>query len=174
MELYAVQLHIGIFDCTARTVIRFCDNLESLGGLRYIIRMTHKHVLRRFQSLEKDGGSFKFRLSRTVLADVARRNLAAEHIAHKLEAVADSENGDPRFKKPGFAFRRLLAVNAQGSSRRDNSYGIKFKQFFQRSISRSYNGINTAFSDSSGNKLFILPTEIEYKYRLIFHFERPH
>src|SRR5690606_9060865 len=70
------------------------------------------------------GAADEAHLGRSVLARAGLGHLAAELAGHHLEAVADAESRNPELEDAGVEVGRAGLVDARGSAREHDTYGV--------------------------------------------------
>ena len=170
VELHAVKPSAGVLKRRNRTALGFAYHRESLRQRGNLVRMAHKANMLLVNSVKKQR-FFELYLSLTVFAGVRAFNPAAEHIAHQLRTVANSQNRNTQPEYLLVNLRRALAVNAVGSAGKYNALQIFLRfQLCQIRCTRDKLTVNIRLPDPARNQLVILPAEIYNYYLLVCHF----
>ena len=171
MKLNAVNSALCAFKrrVFAKLCIRNCAEIPLGRKLNYLIGMTHKYILIASKSGKQQRWSIDLWRYAPVLTFSARSNFSSEHICDKLHTVANTENRYSEIKNRFIAFRRIVEIDTVRSACKNNTYRRDLTQFFYSRVPRFNNRINTAFSHTPCNQLFILTAEIQYNDFLILH-----
>ena len=164
VELNAVEPALIVAHCSARAVIGRSGYAEALGRGLYIVGMAHPadailgHAVKQHAFL---------RVERylAVLADASGgADLAASHPRHELASVADAQNGNAGGKYRRIKMRRSFVVHAVRPAGEDDAgvagslYLVKGDAVVALDLCENF-----VLTHSAGDKLIILPAEIQYQ-----------
>jgi hypothetical protein len=82
-------------------------------------------------------------------------------VGHQLATVADTQNGQAHLKNSGIYMGAGFQVHGIGAAGKDNTDGIKFPDLFYRSLIGLDFAVDIAFTNTAGDKLIILSTEVQ-------------
>src|SRR5690606_15402680 len=97
----------------------------------------------------------------TVLALVARLNVAAELQCHQMLAVADPQGREPQRENGGIALRRVFAVDGVGTSAEDDGARRRLANGVDAGSARDDFTVHLALAHPTGNELRVLRAVVE-------------
>ncbi|CDE18982.1 putative uncharacterized protein [Acidiphilium sp. CAG:727] len=136
VKLHAVKALFAVFHSRDWTGFGFTYYPESRGGDGNIVGVAHPAYVFFVYALENRRRSIVFYIALAVFAGFGVFDFAAERVRHKLRSVADAEYGNTEIEYFGVDMGRIFVVNAVGSARENNSFGIKRLDFVKRHIAR--------------------------------------
>ena len=149
------------------------NNLKAGGGLLDIVIMAHPADILRGQGVKQRAGGVQIHQRFAVLALRRLADLAAQHMHHKLAAIADAQNGHA----PAVDFRvnrgRIRQIGTVGAACKDDALGILGLDFCKVGAVRIDLAIYVTFTDTACNQLVILTTEIQNDDGFLLHEEAP-
>ena len=169
MELNRIEAALLTFHACHRAHWCVSGNLEAFRGFFYIICMAHPADRLRAHGIEDPAVRLCIHFRLAIFADWSRRNASAQHMSHQLGTITDSKDRNSHLKDFFFTMRGLLLVYTIRASGENDSLRIHFPDLFQSQCVWMNLTVNIAFSDSSGNQLVILTTEIQNNNHFSYH-----
>ena len=125
--------------------------------LRALLEATEQWIV------EVDGGQVRT----TIFARRCRLNLAAQHMAHVLCAVADAQHGQPTHELVEIDLESLRVIDAVGTASQDDTddVGVGSREL----VVGQYLAERIEFTQTAGNELSRLRTEVQDDYLLSLH-----
>ena len=96
-----------------------------------------------------------------VFAMGAASDVAAEHLSHELDAVADTEHRQAHLEHARVRMRRTLRLHAIRAAREDDAYDAVGAKGLGRDAEGVDTGVDVALTDAARDDLGQLRTEIE-------------
>ena len=161
VELDAVEAALRILDDRALGVLGGGDGLEAAREAGDLVAVRIPDAQRRLQSLQELGALAEGKRAVTVLAMGAAGDVAAEHLAHELDAVADAEHGQTHLEDAGVRVGRALGLHAIRTAGEDDADDAVGPEGLRRDAEGIDAGVDVAFADAARDDLGQLRTEIE-------------
>jgi hypothetical protein len=161
VELDAVEATLRILDDGALGVLGGGDGLEAAREARDLVAVRVPDAQRGLQALEELGALAEGKDAMAVFAMRAAGDVAAEHLAHELHAVADAEDGQAHLEHAGVRVRRSLGLHAVGAAGEDDPDDAVGAEGLRRDAERIDAGVDVALTDAARDDLGQLRTEIE-------------
>ena len=169
VELHPVQPLFLALDARIGGGCRMADGGKALRQAAHVIHMAHPaDGLLRHPLKEQAFGIVVHRR----LAEFPRRgalHLAAQYMAHHLQAVAQPQHRQPLPEHRRVHHGGALCVNAVRPAGKNNADGRKLLDLIQRLPVGVYLAVDPQITHPAGDQLIILPAEIQYQYRFVFH-----
>src|SRR3990172_8456976 len=159
MELQPDPAPLSVEHGGAGGVGRRRQDFESRRRRFDAIPVGHPHLVP--AGRKKRIGLHHFDLGRPVLALVRAGHPAAEGLRHELHPVADAEDRQARLGDVGGQPRRAGLVDRGRTAGEDDALRVESEDFFRCGIERKQLAVNLGFSDTTGDQLAGLRTEIE-------------
>ena len=134
VKLYAVYFLFYISERRKRTRFGRCKYFESLRKSGNAVGMAHPANARIRNPFGNRAVFYKRKFPLSVFACFGMFHLTAEQIRDQLRAVTNPEYGNSERKNLGGNVRRILAVYAVRSARKNDADGRVFLNFFNRHI----------------------------------------
>ena len=169
MELNRIEAALLAFHACHRADRCVSSYPEAFRSFFYIIGMAHPADRFWAHGIENPAVRLCIHFRLSILADRSRRNASPQHISHQLRTIADSKDRNSHLKDFFFTMRGILLIYTVGTSGKNDSLRIHFPDLIQSQCVWMNLTVNIAFSDSSGNQLVILTTEIQNNNHFSFH-----
>ncbi len=161
VELDAVETALGVLDDGALGVLGRSDGLEAAREAGDLVAVGVPHAERGLQTLEELRALAEGKDAVAVFAVRAAGDVAAEHLAHELHAVADAEDREAHLEDARVRVGRALRLHAVGAAGQDDADDAIGAQGLRRDAEGIDAGVDVAFTDAARDDLGQLRTEIE-------------
>ena len=125
--------------------------MKALRNCRDAVAVAHPYDKLLGETREKDVARDSFHFCLAIFARFTRRDLAAEHLAHQLHTVADTENRNAEIKDFGVDAGRAFLKDTIGSARENNARRQILTQLRRRRIKADNFRINLLFANTPRN-----------------------
>ena len=167
MELHAVDLLFYAFKGRDGAKIGAGNGAEALGQPLHPVGMAHEHLLLCVHAAEEPGSGFKPGVHGAVFAVFTGADLAAQHVADQLHAIADAQHRHAQVKHLFRACGGVGGIYALRAAGKDNTDGIQGANFFDGGGIRLDNGIYGTLPHPAGNEFLVLAAKVQDHNRLI-------
>ena len=148
--------------------VRAAGDHEALGRAAHGVAVAHPHRLATLRrAVEKHRGAKARERSRTVLALVGVRDLAAKLDGHDLLAIAEAQDGDAELEDAGVHVGRALGVDGGGATRKDDRGWSHLRKLVRRDVAGDNLRIDVQVTDPTSNELPVLGTKVEDRHELL-------
>ena len=96
-------------------------------------------------------------------------HLAAQHLAHHLQTVAQSQDGQSLLEYRRIHLGRAFFIYAVRPAGKDDPDGAEFLYLLQRLFVGVHLAVNAQVTHPPGDQFIILPAEIQHQNCLVFH-----
>ena len=173
VELHPVQLFFFTLDSGIGGRRGMADGGKALRQAADIVHMAHPADGLLRQSLKKRAFGIVVHRRFAEFAGFGACDLTPQGMAHHLQAVAQPQNGNPQPEYRRVHTGRPRLVYAVRSAGKDDPDGRKLPDLFHGLLVGMHLAVYPQIPHPARNELVILPAEIQYQNRLVFHFA-PH
>jgi hypothetical protein len=161
VELDAVEAALGVLDDGALGVLGRGDGLEAAREAGDLVAVGVPDAERGLQPLQELRALAEGKHAVSVFAVRAAGDVAAEHLAHELDAVADAEDREAHLEDAGMRVRRALRLHAVGAAGEDDAHDAVGAEGLGRDAEGIDARVDVALTDAARDDLGQLRTEIE-------------
>src|SRR5882724_2735772 len=169
MELDGVEPAVPVLHRRHRAVRGLRERREAPGRAENGVAVAHPdgHApgLLRLDALEQPARPLERNLGLAVLAPLGGDHVAAQEVAHRLHAVADTEDGHARVEERLRRQRCAVVVDTRGAPGEDDALVAPRQDLLDRVRAREDLGVYGHFADPASDQLSVLPAEIENRDR---------